>query len=56
MVLGQKNYLINLDALVNNMSDQEIIDYYDTHWHITLAQLSRMTGRSVEELKKILMQ
>ena len=37
------------------MSDEEISDYYDSHPDLTLAQLSRMTGKSVEQLKRILM-
>lgn len=36
-------------------TDQEIADYYDTHPDITLTQLSSVTGRSVAELKEILM-
>ncbi len=38
------------------MTDQEIIEYYDSNWNIKLAELACMTGRSVKELKKILMQ
>lgn len=45
----------NFETLMD-MSDEEINEYYERDWHITLAELSRMTGRSVEELKKILMQ
>lgn len=37
------------------MTDQEINDYYDSHLNLTLAELARMTGRTVQELKKILM-
>lgn len=33
----------------------EIIDYYDSHLNLTLCELSDMTGRSIAELKKILM-
>jgi predicted HTH domain antitoxin len=36
------------------MSDQEIIDMFDST-NITLAQLSTLSGRSVDELKKLLM-
>ena len=36
-------------------TDEQISDYYDSHPDLTLAQLSRMTGRSVEQLKRILM-
>lgn len=40
---------------VNTMTDQEIIDYYDSHLNLTLAELSRMTGKTIAQLKKILM-
>jgi hypothetical protein len=36
-------------------NDEEINDYYDSHPDLTLAQLARMTGKTVAELKKILM-
>lgn len=37
------------------MNAQQIRDYYDSHPNMTLRQLSDMTGRSVSELKAILM-
>jgi len=37
------------------MTDEDIIHYFDTHWDVTLTELARMSGRSVKELKKILM-
>lgn len=37
------------------MSDQDIIDLYDSNPDLTLQQLSRMTGKTVAELKRILM-
>lgn len=37
------------------MTDQEINEYYDSHLNMTLADLSRMTGKTIAELKKILM-
>lgn len=37
-----------------NWSDEEIKDYFDST-DVTLAQLERMTGHSVADLKKILM-
>jgi len=37
------------------MSDQEIIDMFDQNLNMTLAELSRISGRSVEELKRLLM-
>jgi hypothetical protein len=36
-------------------TDEEINEYYDQNPNLTLAQLARMTGKTVEELKKILM-
>ena len=33
----------------------DIVDYYDAHLNTTLAELSRMTGRTIPELKRILM-
>ena len=38
-----------------NWTDQEIKDYYGRNWTVTLQELSRMTGRTVRQLKKILM-
>ena len=37
------------------MTPAEIIDYYDTHPDLTLAEFSRMTGLSIQQLKTILM-
>jgi predicted HTH domain antitoxin len=36
------------------MSDQQIVDLFDST-NITLAELSRISGRSVPALKKLLM-
>ena len=35
-------------------TDAEIIEYYDSHWQLTLRELSRITGRSVRFLTKLL--
>ena len=35
--------------------EQKIRDYYDSHLNLTLKELSRMTGKTIAELKKILM-
>lgn len=35
-------------------TDAEIIEYYDSHWQLTLRELSRITGRSVPYLAKLL--
>lgn len=37
------------------MTNEQICEYFDSHPNITLAELSRITGKSVPELKKILM-
>lgn len=37
------------------MTIEEIKDYYDTNPNLTLAELSRMTGETVGNLKQILM-
>lgn len=37
------------------MTNQEICELYDSHPYITLKQLSNWTGKSVPELKRILM-
>jgi hypothetical protein len=38
-----------------NMTDEQINDLYDLNPNLTLAQLSRMTGKSAQQLKRILM-
>jgi hypothetical protein len=37
------------------MTNDEIIHYYDTHLNLTLKELSQMTGKSVADLKKLLL-
>lgn len=37
------------------MTDDEIIELYDRKLNMTLAELSQISGRSIPELKKILM-
>lgn len=37
------------------MTNQDICDLFDSKPDLTLAQLSRMTGESVSQLKQILM-
>jgi len=37
------------------MTNDEIINLYDSNPNLTLAQLAAMTGKSVAELKRILM-
>ena len=40
---------------VIKMTNQESCEYYDSHPNITLAELSAITGKSVKQLKRILM-
>lgn len=37
------------------MTDDEVKDTFDTDWDMQLSQLSSLSGRSVSELKKLLM-
>jgi len=37
------------------MTPEQIRDYYDRHPNITLADLSRVTGLTIPQLKRILM-
>ena len=39
----------------HNWGPDEINDYYNRNWDVTLAELSMMTGYTVKELKAILM-
>ncbi len=36
-------------------SDAEIVHYYDTHLNLTLRELADMTGRTVAQLKKLIL-
>tara|TARA_R110000803_G_scaffold25577_1_gene61128 strand:+ start:130 stop:357 length:228 start_codon:yes stop_codon:yes gene_type:complete len=38
------------------MTNQQINEYYDTNCNMTLAELSAITGKSIKQLKKILME
>jgi hypothetical protein len=37
------------------MTDNQIIEYFDSHLNVTLAELAKLTGRTVPQLKKLLM-
>jgi len=37
------------------MTKAEIVEYYDSHPNLTLKQLSVITGKSIDQLKLILM-
>lgn len=45
----------NLPSL-HNATPQEIRDYYDSRPNLTLVELARRTGRTVFDLKRILME
>jgi hypothetical protein len=38
-----------------DMTDEQIRHYYDTHLNMTLKELSQMTGKTIKELKKIIL-
>jgi len=37
------------------MTNAQIKNLYDSNWGMTLSELSKQTGRSIEDLKKILL-
>ena len=37
-------------------SKEEVIEFFDANWEMTLAQIANMSGWSVEELKSVLME
>jgi len=37
------------------MTDQQINEYYDTNYNMTLVELALITGKSIKSLKRILM-
>lgn len=37
------------------MTDQEIIDYFDSHFDATVFVIAQMSGRSVAYVKRLLM-
>jgi hypothetical protein len=37
------------------MDDEEIRDLFDQNWNITMSELADITGKTVKELKLILM-
>ena len=38
-----------------NMSDQDIIDFFDLHFDVTIVELAQMSGKSVAYIKRLLM-
>ena len=38
-----------------DMTNEQIRHYYDTHLNMTLKELSQMTGKTIAELKRIIL-
>jgi hypothetical protein len=38
-----------------DMTNEQIRHYYDTHLNMTLKELSQMTGKTIVELKRIIL-
>jgi hypothetical protein len=38
-----------------NLTDEQIIDLFDTHPNLFLSEIATLTGKTVPELKKILL-
>jgi hypothetical protein len=38
------------------MTDQDIKDMFDQNWNMTMAELARMAGKTVAQVKRILME
>ena len=52
-----KGETMNDDQTPNHASTPaEIVDYYDRHLNLTLRELSAMTGRTIKELKRLIME
>ena len=39
----------------SKMTDQDIIDYFDSHFDATISEIAQMSGRSVAYVKRLLM-
>jgi len=51
-----KGETMDEDQKPNNKSTPaEIVDYYDRHLNLTLRELSAMTGRTIADLKRMIM-
>jgi len=51
-----KGETMDEDQKPNNQSTPaQIVDYYDRHLNITLRELSAMTGRTIADLKRMIM-
>jgi hypothetical protein len=52
-----KRKTMNDDQTPNHASTPaDIVDYYDRHLNLTLRELSAMTGRTIKELKRLIME
>ena len=45
--------MMDLDFLLQ--TDQEIKHFFDTNWDVPLSEIALMSGRSVAELKQLLL-
>jgi len=46
---------VELSIEVYSMSDQQIIEYYDSKLNMSIVELALITGKSVKALKRLLM-
>ena len=37
-------------------TDEMVLDYFDTHWNVTIHQLCALSGRTKDDVKRILME
>ena len=52
--MGKREQLkMDLDFLLQ--TDQEIKHFFDTNWDVPLSEIALMSGRSVAELKQLLL-
>ncbi len=48
--------MVSTSTKETEMTDQEILDYYDSHLDVTIAQLAKMAGKSSRYVKDLLLQ
>ena len=41
---------------MNTWTDEMVLDYFDTHWNVTIHQLCALSGRTKADVKRILME
>ena len=44
------------ETMFATWTDAMVRDYFDSHWNVTLHQLSALSGRTKADLKRVLMQ